>query len=785
MKELPKVIYAWDNKYKVFLLYRNKKKERKIHVVKDFHWYFAVTKEDYEKIPKELLTKYANWSVVRNVDKTEDGYVKILCNRWSKTIYGFLEELKRYGVKPLEADMSLSKRYLIDNEIKIDENLKIGYFDIETDDRNGGIEIGRDRILSWAIVGDDGIEYYKSMEDEKQLLEKFAEAADIFDVIVGWNSLNFDMPYILKRMELHNIDASKLQKVMHVDFMMRLVKLFAPIMSILGLSGFSLNEVSKVFLKREKVQHEEKIYEMYENNKELLKEYNINDCKLVKELNDQMKTLFLMIKECAWTGSFLNKFYVGELLDNYILRDSKQHGHYLPTKPTVEEEAQNRLHKITGGYVKDPITGFYNNMRVFDFKSLYPTIIIGYNIGIDTLNRKIAVQARLDFKEWLGDRKIEKVDFDEWLNFLLEQKKKHDPEDKHYQTAINQYFVKDTKSIISSLVENLLEQRKEYKKRLDTLEEGTTEFANARAMQEVVKELANSMFGITADASSRYYDPLISESITITGQFWNRLSAKLFEGLGHKVLYADTDSIFTAIDDDAIMPELHKKMNVMLNDEVKKIFSLSLEKDLIDLEYEKKYEKLMLLDKKRYIGRLVWSNGKNVRLLHSRGTENVKKDTIKYTRKVFLEMIELILGGYACQEALDYVKKQRKEFFELETPIAEDFTIVKRLSKPMTDYKTFSRHVRLAKTLLKENKIVETKKMKVNWGERIYFIVTDAIDTNGQCLIENFKGKIDKDYYWRIQIFSPMRRILKVVYPDIDWDKYEDNARYEQSSLFT
>lgn len=776
-----KIIYGWDNREHVFLMTRENG-EKKIHKVPNFEWYFCLTLEDYAKVKDGVIVKYMRFNVINRVERAGD-FVRLYAVRKSDLFDSMLTDLKTLGATPLEADLSLTKRLMVDNHLELDENLRVGYFDIETDDRVDGITIGAYPILAWSIVADDGTVYYESSKNEEELLVKFLKTMDLFDVIVGWNSSKFDVPYIQARCEYHNFHErakGKYQlywkKTMRVDLMMRYVKLFAPIMSILNLSGFSLEEFSQVFLKRGKTPHTEKIWELFENNPEKLKEYNVNDCKLVKELNEHMRTLPLMIKECAWTGCFLDRFYVGELLDSYILRESKKQGKYLKTRPTAAEEARNRLRAIRGGYVKEPLVGFYDDVRVFDFKSMYPTIIIGHNIGEETLKKDTANETAKNFKEFLGKTRVEDVDFDQWVSFLLEQKKIYDPEDKYYQTAANQFFIKDHKSIISELIANLLQQRKQYKKALDSLQEGSVEFANARAAQEVVKELANSMFGITADASSRYYNQYISESITLTGQFWNRMSSKLFkEKFGLTTLYADTDSVFTVIHEDDKMEYYHEGINEQLNITVKEIFHLNPEKDLIDLEYEKKYCKLILLDKKRYIGRLVWSNGKTTSFIHSRGTENVKKDTISFTKKKLLELVEKLIDGMKQEEAVMFIE-QLKEEVKTRPFEATEITITKKVSKPIAEYKTLTHHTRLAKRLIEQKKATDLDKAtKISWGIRIKYILLDRKNKEaGAILADEYQGQFDRAYYWEVQVYSPLQRILKVVHPEINWESYEE-----------
>ncbi len=766
-----KVITGWDDFDKIKLLIKENGK-RKIKTISNFEWFFSTTKKDYEKIPLSLLNKY-NRSGILLKTKEEGDYVKIYLTKNFRTKYlveKFINELREKNIQPLEADLSLTKCWLHNNLIEIENDLDILFFDIETDDSVGRIKIGRDRILSWAACDSAGKTFFDS-GDEKEILMSLIRLIHKHDVFCGWNSAKFDLPYIQARMKIHGLQYNWKKRV-HVDLMQRLIKLFGGIMGLLNLSGFSLNEVAKTFLQREKVKFDGKIIDLYHNDFETFKKYNIYDAKLLYDLDQKIMALPLMIKECVWTGTFLNKFYIGELLDNYILREAKRRKQFLTTKPTQKEQAENLEINIRGGYVMEPKVGLYRNVRIFDFKSLYPSIIVGWNIGHDSLNKKLSEEGDKSFEAFLKEKeqKVEEVSFKELYNFLIKEKKRLDPKNKHYQTANNNFFKRNKSSFIGDLIKNLLEQRKSYKARLDELTIDTDEYRNARAQQEVVKEMANSMYGITAERRGRYFNKNIAEAITLTGQFLNKTLAAIARKEGFLVIYSDTDSVFLVIDNKENMKKIADSLNKKLKNFLDAKFELK--DNIIFAEYEKKYRKMIMLDKKRYTGHLTWMDGKKTDTIFTRGIETVKKNTIEYTRRNLNDMINMIVKeNKTVKEIKKWLKELKNEVLTGELS-KEELTIKTKITKPTYKYKSKPVHVQLAEKMIEDGKILQPTEGKHSWGEPILYIITQTKPKQKAVHVDDFNGEWDRKYYWDVQIYAPINRILKAVWPDKNWDEH-------------
>ena len=737
-----KCLTAWDEVSAIKAVIKQDGK-KKMLTIRDWDWYFAMTVKDFNLVNSAVWRKYQSLRIITKIESGPE-YVKIHCNRnttvfeqrSSYSVKTLQKSILYYKARPLEIDLPIFKHWLHHENIQIETDLSILFFDIETDDTIGNIEIGRDRILSFAACDDKGKKYFISDPDEKVLLEQAIKLIRSYDVISGWSTARFDLPYIQKRMEIHELKY-EWKKTLHVDMMLRLIKLFASISGLLGLTGFSLNEVSRVFLKDSKVAHKEKIIDMYHNNFELLKEYNLKDVELLYKLNEKISILPLMIKECEWTGTFLNQFYIGEILDNYIIRDALKHGKFIKSKPTWEEVEQYKSINIRGGYVMTPKPDLYENVRVFDFKSMYPSIIISWNIGEDSLNEELSRNGNINFNKFVNNRKIEEININEIALFLESQKILLDPDDENFQAANNVFFHKNKQSLIPDLVSNLLEQRKSYKKKLDDLQIDTDEYRTARATQEVVKEMANSIFGITADKNSRYFNIQICEAITLTGQFLVRMSIELAKRRGVEAKYGDTDSFFLSIQDD----DYAMKFDELLNDDIQNFLKdfFHIEKSIVFLEYEKKFSKLIMVSKKKYTGRLTWMDGKKTDVIFSRGVETVKKDTIGYTKKHITRLIEMLVKEEASLETCKTWLEERKKEVETIEMDPRDISITVRISKSPERYAVDTVQVRVARDMIKKGLLQNIVSGKTN-AARITYIVTDATNKQKGVEISDYAG---------------------------------------------
>lgn len=242
----------------------------------------------------------------------------------------------------------------------------------------------------------------------------------------------------------------------------------------------------------------------------------------------------------------------------------------------------------------------------------------------------------------------------------------------------------------------------------------------------------------------------------------------------------NTDSVFVKVDKDSEMDPLIKNMNEMLKKFLMTKFDLPAY--IVFLEYEKKFGKLIMLDKKRYTGVLTEKDGNEVFDLFSRGTENIKKNTITIARNAFIELIDMIVKEEAnLQKTKKWLQQLKHQILYEEIP-PEQLIIMTKVSKPIDKYKSKSTHVRLAERLIKEHKMLPIVESKRTWGARLEYIViavettdpkTGKITTSQEGItIDEYNGIWDRKYYWDVQVYAPIMRVLQAVWPEENWENH-------------
>lgn len=759
-----KLIHCWNEFDKVFIRYETPAGEVKTDEAK-IQWYFVVRLEDLEKT-RNLLSSVDIKTKVQ--ESPSSIFAKIYTDDDRK--YDLVLLLEKNGVETYEGDLMNDRKFYIDKEVEISSKYSKLYFDIETDDTESTIEIGRDMILSYAAVDDKGKTYFEIAESldeqgEKKLLRKFLKTISKYDILMGWNTSGFDVPYLKARMRKYDLHKTKdycWRERAHFDLLKRFRHIFRYDNQI---RSFSLENISQHFLLRGKIPHTEKIIELWKNDKKKLEEYNIEDCLLVKALDEKLGVSEMMIRQCQWCGVPVAHFGLYSIIDAYILKVAHRLGKYGRTSlRAIQERSYENTRgnenpddvskdeaKYAGAIVLDPKIGRYDRVYTFDFKGLYPSMMRTSNIGYDSLR----IEPERNCITNPGTLNV------------------------HRKTEIIRptYFSKE-KSVITTAITDLIQKRGEYKKlKLKMIEDGTNkgpDWDKVVSDEIIVKELANSTYGIMGLSYGRYFSVDIAESITLFGQWCILFAKKSFEERGYNVIYGDTDSIFVSTGKDEL--DVNKELDLFHEDlrrELKEKYNI--DECFIELAFDKQYESLLLVNKKTYAGHVIKIEGKKTNEIYTRGLEYIKKNTFSFAAEKQRLLVEKILKEYEGKEQLKEICRGiKKEFYEKEFS-KEELTMMQRVGKDLDDYvaKSTPLHVRLA----------QDRKAKTGVGARnteVEYIVTrhKAGTRTSGVLSDDFIGSYDKDYYWENKTMPILLRITEAIFPETNLFEPEQNRLF-------
>ena len=693
-------------------------KEAGKKVIKEFKpvWYFYL---DCDDRARDFLYQFFGESVISYVKK-EGEYLKV--NGLYESRDRILSILKSQGIPTYEADLSPLDLYVLDHQLEIADSYKILYFDIETDDTSGEVVIGRDRILSMAWYNSYGESGFICEDTERHLLQKIIATFNDYDIVCGWNSKNFDLPYIKERLYRHKIKFN-FKSIVHVDLMKRFIKIghykFA-------LENFRLDTIAKYFLGEGKVVRHHKITWMFQNDRKSLESYNLKDCELLYKLDKAMSAIHIMILESCWCRTFLREFYVSKLLDMYILRRAREAEKHYPTKPEHASESN-----YAGALVLDPGKGIFDNVYVLDFKSLYPSIIMTFNISSD-------VQVP--------------------IHLVMEG------HPDSIKTVNGLYFEKHKQGLVTDIIVDLLEKRKEIKDRLKNYEYRSKQYESVRHQQDAVKELTNSIYGILGDSRSRYYDIQIAESITLAGQWLTKEVKAYLSTQGMDIVYGDTDSLFVwnhgkEIDTVQLLNNVHRH----LDNKLRSLYNINT--NYIQIDYEKKLAKAFFVSKKRYAQKIVEADGKKTDYIEIVGLECRKSDTVGLAKEWQKNLIDRLLEKNPNKESChSFVQRIQNIVIQGNIPIT-DITIRQKITKRPDQYKSKIPHVEIANQMI-------ANKEEFYVGMSIEYFVLNADKKIIPARLHDYKGEFDRTYYWNNRIYPCIERVLESVFPNEDWRQH-------------
>ena len=559
------------------------------------------------------------------------------------------------------------------------------------------------RIVVWGIgefKNDRHDVTYVNCKNERDLFDKFLDFWEQHhpDIITGWNTEFFDIPYLCNRIknlfgedELKRLSPWKSVRDREVYQMGRKHQVYE-IVGIAGLDYFdlyrkftytnqeryTLDHIAFVELgERKDGNPYETFREWYTKDYQSFLEYNITDVELVDKLEDKMRLI-----ELCLTMAYDAKVNYTDVLGTVRYWDVLIHNHLMKKKIVIpQKKEREKTEKYEGAYVKDPLVGMHKWVMSFDLNSLYPHLIMQYNISPETL-----VNGDAEPVEGMVDK-------------ILDGKVTNTTE--YSMTPNGAFFRKDKRGFLPELMEKIYNDRVQYKK---LMLEAKQEFENSgdrnllkkisryNNIQMAKKISLNSAYGAIGNNWFRYFDLMVATAITTSGQLsirWiekalNIYLNKLLETKDRDyVIASDTDSAYISFDElvSKVYPEgaANEKIVTFLDTIAKEKLEPFIDRSYQALAkvtnaYEQKMEmgreaiadKGIWTAKKRYILNLHDMEGVRFKepTLKIMGIEAVKSSTPAPCRAKIKEALKIIMSG--DEKMLNtFIQEFREEFMTL------------------------------------------------------------------------------------------------------------------------
>jgi len=640
---------------------------------------------------------------------------------------------KKYPGRIFECDKSPEFNFVLDKGLEWSDYRNVMYFDIETwyDPENPRDNMpekakqpitslqcylpnkGKYFVFAWhpehtkdyeePKIVNKGEYVYMLCKDEESMILGFINMLNMMkvDVISGWYSAGYDLPYIVNRCRVLGLPYENLSPIKdvyirkrgdywkvnikgldHIDMMEGVkdmgynlpnYKLATAVKEIVGESG--LDKLTDVTWKD------------WKTNFKGFIEYGIRDVEILKEINDKINIfgLYTTIQQIANLDSLGLVFYKSMIVDNYILKEF--HNNLI-----FPMRRNGRKQQYTGAIVFNPTEpGAHDDVTVMDYTSLYPTSIMSFNLSPETFiaSEKGCNQIGVNIEDVVQQLKTDNIKY-------VDTGKHSDLFGERYL-----FYSQDHKlGLLPYVLKKLFLKRVEINRALKAGEYSGDEKVAMDKRQWAYKLILNSAYGAMGFNFFRLYKPEVADAITFFARQALKFAVLEFQGYGHKTLYGDTDSIFVK-SAGANEEQMVKKLDVFnesLKENLVKKYNTGLQDEymLMDLKFEYDMEKIYFGNsKKRYYG-IVRDTGKK----YIRGMNIIRKDTPEFMKGALNKIAEFAVRE---QLTLNHVIALRKKIESVDYKL---IGISKSFTKKFNEYiKTMPQHV---KASLWANKRLET-----------------------------------------------------------------------------
>ncbi len=700
-----------------------------------------------------------------------------LCRLYTRRPTDVREYRDRY--RHYEADIPFATRFLIDRGLtggveaqslqtdyrslrpaEVNAPARTCIMDIECEDERGFPEPGRDKIIAitcWdsfqddytslllspgvetpAVPQQDGKNATEIYHDEKKMLQGLARYIDERDpdILSGWNFLEFDIPYIIARMNELGMKATSLARLEEPTerTALRGRALFDLLGAYKKMHGsqresYRLDAVAEEEVGETKIRFSGTLSSLWREDPARLVDYNRKDVELCVAINRKNHIIEFYREIARYVGCPLDRtLNSSQVIDIYILRKAFDR-FVLPSKGFAAAE------EFEGATVFDPSKGVKENVVVLDLKSLYPMAMMTINASPET----------------------------------------KDP-DGEYRAPNGVRFRREPDGLTRSIIAELLKEREQKKALRDRHPFGSPEFILYDLQQNVLKVIMNTYYGVSGYARFRLYDREIGAAVTSVGRAIIEHTRTVIESLGYHVIYGDTDSCMVQIPPMEVAPTIGtaRRIEAALNESYCEFASKTLNADshYFSIKFEKIYRRFFQAGKKkRYAGHLVWKEGKDVDEIDIVGFELRRSDYPQITKEVQRTVIEKILKGEGLPEVKAYLGDIIRNF-RAGKYCLDEVGIPGGIQKALDQYETNDAHRRGAEYA---NTYLKADFKKGSKPKRIYIRNVKEKYPKTDVLCFEYGDQVPPEFVvdWETMLEKTIRQPISRIIEALGWDWHD------------
>jgi len=736
----------------------------------------------------ELLRELRGSSHVLGIAR-EDDWLRV---RWRDREFAQrgCEWLQKERATPtFEGDVTPVQRWLADEKPKIAKPRAV-YLDIETDSRVTFAKAiaGDARVLCWSLVdAETGAEFCAVLEAdtdaaERDLLQALWDTLLAYDQVIAWNGDAFDFPIILARSKKRECRASvrRLLLLDHLNLFQRMNMMAAE--SGEEKQSFKLEAIAQAVLGEGKDDFDaSKTWESWAAGgaeRDRMARYCMKDTVLLRKIEVATGYVALLQTLCEACGCFPDSRSINPLtyVEGFMLRLGVERKHRFPTRLHFHGPDDKR-EKFKGAMVIEPrVRGIAKNVHVADFASLYPSIILTWNLSPETYRSDIVLVERPEARPaYLSHVPLKRFPI---------------PPGHCVVPLVERAFVTEPLGILVVALEEMLRLRKYWNDLKASLPPGTPEWVEADRRSTAYKIAANSFYGVVGAIFSRLFAADVAESIPRAGVWLLTKTVEAAELEKFNVIYGDTDSFYAMGTNQAEFGAFVKRCNAELYPRL--VAQQGCTRNVIKLAYEKAYERVVFLTAKRYVARIAHYKGSlpnQDTKPEVKGIEYKRGDAARLARDLQAKVIDRLLGGGILRQRVpdDQCEERPEAFFELIEEALEyvlrgelklaDVMQSKRLSQPLGSY---ARKLKKDGTQAAQPPHVviahELKKRGRHVGEGVkveFFCVDGHASPKRYAPAEDWAGECDRHDLWESVVYPATQRLLEAAFPVGDWRRWE------------